>query len=245
MSGVTANLAPKLADILDVKLRMQSRGGEFVIPPPAYFFSPFYVDQDTGWQRSWSSFASMQQFENYRQSLALFHAGVRPNEYYAAQADKIEADRAKAELWKERDALGRAATRLQAGRKVLAFLADRGRRRLPEFPAGIAPGSRAGRSGDWVEKQRFTSFDQDILAIEEILDETKGGQGDRCLTAVGLICAKTVFAITVSDNDFSATWAKAALMSRRTDRIPSSPASSAFARYFIHSARRRNFFLAS
>ena len=121
VSGVTSNLAPKLADILDRKLRMQSRAGEFVIPPPAYFFSPFYVDQDTGWQRSWSSFASMQQFENYRQSLALFHAGVRPNEYYAAQADKIEADRAKAELWKERDALGRAATRLQSGRKVLAF----------------------------------------------------------------------------------------------------------------------------
>ena len=129
----------------------------------------------------------------------------------------------------------------RCSRSSLIADADACRSFLLEF----APGSRAGRSGDWVEKQRFTSFDQDILAIEEILDETKGGQGDRCLTAVGLICAKTVFAITVSDNDSSATWAKAALMSRRTDRIPSSPASSAFARYFIHSARRRNFFLAS
>jgi hypothetical protein len=262
VSGVTANLAPKLADILDVKLRMQSRGGEFVIPPPAYFFSPFYVDQDTGWQRSWSSFASMQQFENYRQSLALFHAGVRPNEYYAAQADKIEADRAKAELWKERDALGRAATRLQAGRKVLAFdlkpesfgdRIDELARRASALRAKqdevkvklaalhstramlveqteIASASLAELDADFaflrksseaeiacptcgtlhyndftnkfsliadadacrsfllesrqdlaqvdqeigVEKQRFTSFDQDILAIEEILDETKG-----------------------------------------------------------------------
>ena len=103
VSGVNSKLAPKLADILSIKLRMQSREGEFVIPPPAYFFSPFYVDQDTGWQRNWSSFASMQQFEKPRPSLALFHAGVRPNEYYAAQADKIEADRAKAELSKERD----------------------------------------------------------------------------------------------------------------------------------------------
>ena len=121
VSGITSNLAPQLAEILGIELRMQSREGESVIPPPAYFFSPFYVDQDVGWQRNWSSFASMQQFEGYRQSLALFHAGVRPNEYYAAQAAKIAADRAKAELSKERDALDRAAKRLQVGRKVLAF----------------------------------------------------------------------------------------------------------------------------
>lgn len=120
-SGVTSSLAPQLAEVLGIKLRMQSRDGEFVIPPPAYFFSPFYVDQDAGWQRNWNSFANMQQFEQFRPSLALFHAGVRPNEYYAAQAAKIEADRAKAELSKEREALDRAAKRLQAGRKVLAF----------------------------------------------------------------------------------------------------------------------------
>lgn len=121
VSGITSNLAPQLAEILGVKLRMQSRDGEFVVPPPAYFFSPFYVDQDAGWQRNWTSFSNMQQFENYRQSLALFHAGVRPNEFYAAQAAKIEAERAKVELAKERDALERTAKRLQAGRKWLTF----------------------------------------------------------------------------------------------------------------------------
>jgi hypothetical protein len=120
-SGVTTGLAPLLAEVMGVQLRMQSREGELVVPPPAYFFAPFYVDQDSGWQRNWSSFSNMQQFENYRASLALFHAGVRPNEYYIAQADKIEAERAKVELSKERDALERAAKRLQAGRRVLTF----------------------------------------------------------------------------------------------------------------------------
>ncbi|MFZ5677077.1 MAG: hypothetical protein ACOZAM_29300 [Pseudomonadota bacterium] len=120
-SGVTSGLAPRLAEILGIKLQMQSREDEFVTPPPAYFFAPFYVDQDSGWQRNWLSFANMQQFENPRQSLALFHAGVRPNEYYAAQADKIDADREKAELIKEREALERAAKRLQSGRQILAL----------------------------------------------------------------------------------------------------------------------------
>lgn len=262
VSGVTSNLAPQLADILGIKLRMQSREGEFVIPPPAYFFSPFYVDQDAGWQRNWSSFASMQQFEKYRQSLALFHAGVRPNEYYAAQAAKIEADRAKAELSKERDALERAARRLQVGRKGLVVdlkpedFGDRideltrrasvlrekqdevkiklaalhSTRAMLVEQTQIASASLAELDADFaflrkfpdaeiacptcgtlhlndftnkfsliadvdacrsfllesrqdlarveqdivIEKQRFTSFDQDIDAIEAILNETKG-----------------------------------------------------------------------
>ena len=262
VSGVTSKLAPQLAEILGIKLRMQSREGEFVIPPPAYFFSPFYVDQDAGWQRNWSSFASMQQFEQYRPSLALFHAGVRPNEYYAAQAAKIEADRAKSELSKERDALDRAATRLQAGRKVLAFdlkpegFGDRieeltrratalrakqddvkiklaalhSTRAMLVEQTDIAGASLAELDADFaflrkspdaeiacptcgtlhlndftnkfsliadvdtcrsfllesrqdlervdqeiaVEKKRFTSFDEDIIAIEAILNETKG-----------------------------------------------------------------------
>jgi predicted nucleic acid-binding Zn-ribbon protein len=121
VSGITSRLAPQLAELFGLNLRMQSREGELVVPPPAYFFAPFYVDQDAGWQRNWASFSSMQQFENSRQSLALFHTGVRPNEFYAAQAAKIEADRAKVELNKERDALERTAKRLRAGRKVLSF----------------------------------------------------------------------------------------------------------------------------
>jgi hypothetical protein len=262
VSGVTSNLAPQLAEILGIKLRMQSREGEFVIPPPAYFFAPFYVDQDNGWQRNWNSFASMHQFERYRESLAPFHAGVRPNEYYAAQADKIEAERAKAELGKERDALTRAETRLRAGRTALGFdlkpdafgdqieeltrrasalraRQDEVKTRLAALHSnramlveqtGIAGAALAELDADFnflrasvdaeiacptcgtlhhndfankfslvadvescrrfllearqdldrveqeiaVEKKSFTAFDHDILAIEAILDETKG-----------------------------------------------------------------------
>jgi hypothetical protein len=152
VSGVTSNLAPQLADILGIELRMQSRDGEFVIPPPAYFFAPFYVDQDAGWQRNWSSFASMHQFEKYRPSLALFHAGVRPNEYYAAQAAKIEADRAKAELVKERDALERAATRLQSGRKMLAF--------------DLNPGGFGERIEELTRRASALKSKQDVVKVE-------------------------------------------------------------------------------
>lgn len=120
-SGVVSGVAPRLAELFGIELRMQSRTGEFITPPPSYFFAPFYVDQDAGWQRNWNSFADLRMFERYRESLALFHAGVRPNEYYAAQAKKIDADRSRSQLTNERAGLERAAKRLRADRRVLAF----------------------------------------------------------------------------------------------------------------------------
>ena len=41
VSGVTSNLAPRLADILSIKLRMQSREGEFVILTAGLFLLAF------------------------------------------------------------------------------------------------------------------------------------------------------------------------------------------------------------
>jgi hypothetical protein len=121
VSSIMKGLAPNLAELLGIELKMQSRDEEFVTPHPAYFFAPFYVDQDEGWQKNWNSFANMMAFPNHRESLALFHSGVRPNEFYAAQAEKIKADKAKGELTKERDAIDRAAKRLQANRKAINF----------------------------------------------------------------------------------------------------------------------------
>ena len=312
-SGVTSNLAPKLAELLGIKLLMQSREGELVVPPPSYFFSPFYVDQDGGWQRSWSSFAGMQQFENFRQSLALFHAGLRPNEYYAAQAGKIEADRAKVELLKERDALRRAAKRLQAGRKALAIdlrpedFGDRiddltrrasalrakqdevklklaalhSTRAMLIEQADIAAASLSELDADFTflrglpdaevvcptcgtlhynnftnkfsliadvdacrsflfesrqdlervekdisaERQRFTSFDQDILAIEGILNESRGdlrlrdileSESER-LVDEAFASEGRVIDITVAERDRDAE-AASAIMKSYTDR---------------------------
>jgi hypothetical protein len=120
-SGISSGVAVAMARLLDFKLELQNRQGEFVTPAPAYGFLPFYVDQDAGWQKTWSSFAGLGQFENFKTDAANFHAGLRPNEYYAAKADKQTADRAKEEFKVERRALDRAAKRLQANRRSLKF----------------------------------------------------------------------------------------------------------------------------
>lgn len=73
----------------DVELERQA-DGKLGIAGPAFYFLPFYVDQDEGWLTSWSSFAGLQQFSNYRRLMVDYHLGVRPQSYYDAKKREIE-----------------------------------------------------------------------------------------------------------------------------------------------------------
>ena len=66
-------------------LKLPTRENDLIVPPPAYLLLPFYVDQDAGWKNSWSSFAKLDQFANWKKDLAEYHAGIKPNEYYRAK----------------------------------------------------------------------------------------------------------------------------------------------------------------
>jgi hypothetical protein len=92
-SSITSELSPFFAELFDFKLLMTTRSGETVIPPPAYIFAPYYVDQDKSWATPWQSFDRMY-LPNSPQALAEYHTGIRPNEYYAlrAERDQIQAD---------------------------------------------------------------------------------------------------------------------------------------------------------
>lgn len=101
-SQITKELAPYLAHLLDFQLVLTSRQGAPEIPPPAYAFLPFYIDQDSGWTKPLDSFDSLGQYADFRKSLLEFHTGILPNEYYQLEAEKrrlqvdqraLEADR--------------------------------------------------------------------------------------------------------------------------------------------------------
>lgn len=73
----------------DVELERQA-DGKLGIAGPAFYFLPFYVDQDEGWSTSWSSFVGLKQFSNYRKLMLDYHLGVRPQGYYNAKKREIE-----------------------------------------------------------------------------------------------------------------------------------------------------------
>lgn len=75
-----------LAELFDFKIRLMDKKGEVVTPPPAYLFLPFYVDQDQGWSKTWSSFDRLY-LPNAKKDIASYHTGLRPNEYYEAKGE--------------------------------------------------------------------------------------------------------------------------------------------------------------
>jgi hypothetical protein len=86
-SSVMTELAPYIADLLDFRLLMTDKRDQVVVPPPAYAFAPYYVDQDRSWTTAWEPFKGMF-LSGSAKALAEYHSGLKPNEYYVAQAER-------------------------------------------------------------------------------------------------------------------------------------------------------------
>ncbi|MFT5509185.1 MAG: energy-coupling factor transporter ATP-binding protein EcfA2 [Hyphomicrobiaceae bacterium] len=72
---------------------------------PAFYFLPFYVDQDEGWTSSWASFLGLAQFKTYRKNMIEYHLGVRPQSYYDALKIELGLKAQLAEKERERNTL--------------------------------------------------------------------------------------------------------------------------------------------
>jgi hypothetical protein len=86
-TSVTQQLAPFLAEMLDFRLLMTDQRENVLVPPPAYAFAPFYVDQDKSWSSAWEPFRGMY-LPRSAPTLADYHSGLKPNAYYVAQAGR-------------------------------------------------------------------------------------------------------------------------------------------------------------
>lgn len=89
VTRVTSALAPYLASILDFGLILASRDDEPQIPPPAFFFLPFYMDQDASWQNAWTAFDKLYQYYNWKEALVAYQTGIKNNAYYRTSAEYI------------------------------------------------------------------------------------------------------------------------------------------------------------
>lgn len=119
-TSLTREVGPKIAQLLDFKIQLSTKADDLITPPTQFAFLPFYQDQDRGWDDSWSSFKGLGMIAGYRLSILEYHTGIKPKEYYVAQAEKAAAVHEQNELKAERRALDRAVERLQADRPALS-----------------------------------------------------------------------------------------------------------------------------
>lgn len=122
---VTNELAPYVAKLFSFGLRLPNQNGVFTALPPAFYFLPYYMDQDGSWNSSWAGFANLRQFPNWKKAVLEYHAGIRGNDYYETQAQKREAEAEGERLHRKRLGLQEIyeslSTRFEAGQFNVDF----------------------------------------------------------------------------------------------------------------------------
>jgi AAA15 family ATPase/GTPase len=89
--------------LLNFRIELErAENGQLGRAGPAFYFLPYYVDQDEGWTKSWASFSGLQQFSLYRKNMLEYHLGVRPQSYYDAKKRYMEINEEKSKLEIER-----------------------------------------------------------------------------------------------------------------------------------------------
>ncbi|MFG1395254.1 hypothetical protein [Xanthobacter agilis] len=110
--SITRELAPFIADLLTFRLVLASRQKVPEIPPPAYAFLPFYVNQETSWEKPFSAFDGLGQYTDFKDALIDFHSGILGNEYYELEAEKKRNKFEIEELLRDRRAVLKAVEKL-------------------------------------------------------------------------------------------------------------------------------------
>jgi hypothetical protein len=121
---VTTELAPYLASILDFGLILASRDEEPQIPPPAFFFLPFYMDQDASWQNPWTAFDRLFQYYNWKESLVDYHTGIKNNDYYRTSAEYLVKRSAAQEALGAEKGVSNVIKRLERDSNATVFSLD-------------------------------------------------------------------------------------------------------------------------
>jgi hypothetical protein len=89
---VSGDFSEKIADIVNFKVLLTDRSEEEkpVVPPPAYYFLPFYIDQQKSWTEAWNGFNKLEQFASWKQNIVKYHIGLLTPKHFELEQEKYE-----------------------------------------------------------------------------------------------------------------------------------------------------------
>jgi len=89
---VTKGLAPFLNELFDIRAKLINNNDNSLIPfLPGHIFSPFYIDQDSGWEKAWESFSRIDFVKDCKKNLINFYTGIKSLETYGLEVERLEA----------------------------------------------------------------------------------------------------------------------------------------------------------
>ena len=110
---------------LEINLVAKDQEGTIVKCPPAYYYMPYYVDQENGWAVNSFSFDRMTQFDMpQRKSSYFFHLGVLDNGYVEISKRQKTNSRQIGTLTKENEKYRTVIETLQAGLNAVQMSFD-------------------------------------------------------------------------------------------------------------------------
>jgi hypothetical protein len=79
----------KFSEIVNFRALLPDRNDtELVVPPPAYYFVPVYIDQKKSWSKFWENFENLGQFERWQSPIIKFHVGLLNSEFFDLEYQK-------------------------------------------------------------------------------------------------------------------------------------------------------------
>ncbi len=123
--SITNELGPFLGKLLKFGLRLQGRSdGQSITPPPAYYFLPFYFDQDRSWNKSWNSFERLEQMARWKLDLVEYHTGIKPNQFYELKGKQAALQKQRDQAQADLDIVRRIRDELSDQLQTLPFNID-------------------------------------------------------------------------------------------------------------------------
>lgn len=86
--GGNDGIGRPINNLLNFHIELQRADGANVSVNPAFYFLPYYIDQDEGWRTSWSSFSGLQMISKYKSHMIDYHLGIKSQRYYDALSKK-------------------------------------------------------------------------------------------------------------------------------------------------------------
>ena len=126
-SKITGSYSEAFAEIVGFKALLPNRNDSTKLetPPPAFYFLPFYVDQQRSWSQAWNGFANLEQYANWQKTVIEYHTGYLLPEFFTFEeqiaARNLEKKTAEVEVRRIETAIEVVKTYLPQSSKTIAL----------------------------------------------------------------------------------------------------------------------------